>query len=106
MNFPESASAAFSLKKNYMKFLFAFECCFDRGGIDPDLILAMENLEKNRVRTCRIRRDVQKTEEFSYQVDEIKKNGIPCIDILINSVLTNILIVKVVSNTEVSFRNY
>ncbi|XP_060590068.1 uncharacterized protein LOC132745230 [Ruditapes philippinarum] len=67
MNFPESASAAFTLKKNYMKFLFAFECCFDRGGIDPALILAMENLEKNRVRTCRIRRDVQKTEEFSYQ---------------------------------------
>ncbi|XP_045197043.2 trithorax group protein osa-like isoform X5 [Mercenaria mercenaria] len=50
INVSGSASAAFTLKKNYIKFLFAFECRYDRGGMDPAPILAqMENdLEKKR----------------------------------------------------------
>lgn len=50
INVSGSASAAFTLKKNYIKFLFAFECKFDRGNMDPAPILAqMENdLEKKR----------------------------------------------------------
>jgi len=50
INVSGSASAAFTLKKNYIKFLFAFECKFDRGNMDPTPILAqMENdLEKKR----------------------------------------------------------
>ncbi|RUS85992.1 hypothetical protein EGW08_006262 [Elysia chlorotica] len=35
-----SASAAFTLKKNYIRYLFNYECKFDRGGIDPAPILA------------------------------------------------------------------
>ncbi|XP_071134837.1 trithorax group protein osa-like isoform X6 [Mytilus edulis] len=35
-----SASAAFTLKKNYIKYLFAYECQFDRGGMDPQPVLA------------------------------------------------------------------
>ncbi|KAK6169602.1 hypothetical protein SNE40_020618 [Patella caerulea] len=40
VNIGSSASAAFTLKKNYIKYLFAFECHFDRGGMDPQPILA------------------------------------------------------------------
>ncbi|XP_063955013.1 AT-rich interactive domain-containing protein 1A-like [Lytechinus pictus] len=35
-----SNSAAFTLKKNYIRHLLAYECLFDRGGIDPQQILA------------------------------------------------------------------
>ena len=40
INIGSSASAAFTLKKNYIKYLFAYECQFDRGGMDPQPILA------------------------------------------------------------------
>jgi AT-rich interactive domain-containing protein 1 len=45
-----SASAAFTLKKNYVRYLFAFECKFDGGGVDPEPILAeMEaSMDKKR----------------------------------------------------------
>ena len=50
VNISGSASAAFTLKKNYIKFLFGFECRFDRNNMDPNPILAqMEtDLEKKR----------------------------------------------------------
>ena len=35
-----SNSAAFTLKKNYIRHLLAYECVFDRGGMDPQQILA------------------------------------------------------------------
>ncbi|KAL8579570.1 hypothetical protein ACOMHN_025523 [Nucella lapillus] len=40
VNISCSASAAFTLKKNYLKYLFAFECKFDLGDVDPAPILA------------------------------------------------------------------
>ena len=40
VNIGTSASAAFTLKKNYIRYLFNYECRFDRGGIDPAPILA------------------------------------------------------------------
>lgn len=40
VNIGASASAAFTLKKNYIKYLFSYECKFDKGGIDPAPILA------------------------------------------------------------------
>ena len=39
INISGSASAAFTLKKNYIKYMFAFECRYDRGGMDPRPIL-------------------------------------------------------------------
>lgn len=35
-----SSSAAYTLRKHYTKNLLAFECHFDRGGIDPLPIIA------------------------------------------------------------------
>lgn len=35
-----SASAAYTLRKNYTKLILPFECHFDRGGIDPQPIIA------------------------------------------------------------------
>ena len=40
VNIGTSASAAFTLKKNYIKYLFNYECKYDRGGINPAPILA------------------------------------------------------------------
>lgn len=34
-----SSSAAYTLRKHYTKNLFAFECHFDRGGVDPTPII-------------------------------------------------------------------
>lgn len=34
-----SSSAAYTLRKHYTKNLLAFECHFDRGGIDPGPII-------------------------------------------------------------------
>jgi len=34
-----SSSAAYTLRKHYTKNLLAFECHFDRGGIDPQPII-------------------------------------------------------------------
>ncbi|KAJ8685069.1 hypothetical protein QAD02_020862 [Eretmocerus hayati] len=34
-----SSSAAYTLRKHYTKHLLAFECHFDRGGIDPQPII-------------------------------------------------------------------
>ncbi|KAK3096648.1 hypothetical protein FSP39_002054 [Pinctada imbricata] len=55
INIGSSASAAFTLKKNYIKYLFHYECQFDRGGMDPQPILAqMEaTLEQKRERKNR-----------------------------------------------------
>lgn len=36
-----SSSAAYTLRKQYMKLLLPFECKFDRGGIDPQPIISM-----------------------------------------------------------------
>ena len=33
-------SAGFTLRKNYCKYVFAYECRYDRGGVDPVPILA------------------------------------------------------------------
>ena len=50
INVSGSASAAFTLKKNYIKFLFAYECRFDRNNMDPAPVLAQmdQDLEKKR----------------------------------------------------------
>ena len=40
LNIGPSSSAGFTLKKNYGKHLFPFECRFDRGNIDPAPLLA------------------------------------------------------------------
>ena len=40
LNIGGSSSAGFTLRKNYAKYLFAFECRFDRGNVDPLPILA------------------------------------------------------------------
>lgn len=34
-----SSSAAYTLRKHYTKNLLAYECHFDRGGIDPQPII-------------------------------------------------------------------
>lgn len=36
-----SSSAAYTLRKQYMKLLLPFECKFDRGGMDPQPIINM-----------------------------------------------------------------
>jgi len=40
LNIGPSSSAGFTLKKNYGKHLFPFECRYDRGNIDPAPLLA------------------------------------------------------------------
>lgn len=40
VNIGTSASAAFTLKKNYIRYLLSYECKFDRGGVNPQPILA------------------------------------------------------------------
>ncbi|XP_076466263.1 uncharacterized protein LOC143297726 isoform X2 [Babylonia areolata] len=45
-----SASAAFTLKKNYIRYLFSFECKFDLGGVDPAPILAEMETSGDRKR--------------------------------------------------------
>jgi len=35
-----STSAGFTLKRNYGRFLFPYECKFDRGDVDPTPLLA------------------------------------------------------------------
>lgn len=39
-NIANSSSAAYTLRKQYMKHLLPFECKFDRGGIDPGPVLS------------------------------------------------------------------
>lgn len=34
-----SSSAAYTLRKHYTKHLLAYECHFDRGGVDPQPII-------------------------------------------------------------------
>ena len=43
-----SSSGAYTLKKHYGKNLLAFECQFDRGGIDPAPILAQVEAAQNK----------------------------------------------------------
>lgn len=40
VNINASASAAYTLRKNYCKYLLDYECRFDRGGTDPRPIIA------------------------------------------------------------------
>ena len=50
-NIATSSSAAYTLRKQYIKHLFPFECKFDRGGVDPQPILASlesGNRKKNK----------------------------------------------------------
>ncbi|CAG2100121.1 unnamed protein product [Medioppia subpectinata] len=50
-NIATSSSAAYTLRKQYMKHLLPFECKFDRGGVDPVPILASldsSNRKKNK----------------------------------------------------------
>lgn len=52
-----SNSAAFTLKKNYIRHLLAYECLFDRGGIDPQQILAeidTTSTKKSKDSTCEL----------------------------------------------------
>lgn len=41
VNINASASAAYTLRKNYCKFLLDYECRFDRGGADPRPLLSL-----------------------------------------------------------------
>ncbi|XP_070191223.1 AT-rich interactive domain-containing protein 1A-like isoform X2 [Littorina saxatilis] len=56
VNIGSSASAAFTLKKNYIRYLFGFECKYERGGADPAPILAEleAQLEKKREQKKRV----------------------------------------------------
>lgn len=49
-----SSSAAYTLRKQYIKHLLPFECKFDRGGIDPvPLISSLEsNSRKKNVKNA------------------------------------------------------
>lgn len=40
LNIGSSGSAGFTLRKNYVKYLFNYECTFDRGNMDPAPVLA------------------------------------------------------------------
>ncbi len=40
INVGSSGSAGFTLRKNYIKFLFPFECKFDYNNMDPAPVLA------------------------------------------------------------------
>lgn len=45
----QSNSASGQLKKQYAKIIFPFECCFDKGGVDPQPILtSLESKKKNK----------------------------------------------------------
>lgn len=51
LNLGASSSAGFTLKRNYAKFLFPFECRYDRGNIDPaPIILSMEMSSKKETK--------------------------------------------------------
>ncbi|XP_022082490.1 AT-rich interactive domain-containing protein 1B-like isoform X4 [Acanthaster planci] len=43
-----SNSAAFTLKKNYIRYLLPFECFHDRGGVDPQVIMAEIDTSKKK----------------------------------------------------------
>jgi len=52
-----SSSAGFTLKKNYGKHLFPFECRYDRGNIDPAPLLAfLEQPSKKESKTAAAKR--------------------------------------------------
>ena len=40
LNIGTTSSAGFTLRKNYTKYIFAYECRFDLGNVDPAPILA------------------------------------------------------------------
>lgn len=39
LNIGASSSAAYTLRKHYSKFILAFECQHDRGGVDPSVVM-------------------------------------------------------------------
>ncbi|CAL4091575.1 unnamed protein product, partial [Meganyctiphanes norvegica] len=49
MGIGASSSGSYTLRKHYMKHILAFECKFDRGGIDPQpIITQIENAAKKK----------------------------------------------------------
>ncbi len=44
LNIGSSGSAGFTLRKNYIKYLFNYECRFDRGNMDPAPVIAQLEL--------------------------------------------------------------
>ena len=48
LNLGASSSAGFTLKRNYAKFLFPFECRYDRGNIDPAPIIASMEMSSKK----------------------------------------------------------
>ena len=48
LNIGTSSSAGFTLRKNYTKYLFAYECYFDRGNVDPGPILAQIDAQSKK----------------------------------------------------------
>ena len=55
VNIGSSASAAFTLKKNYIRYLFDYECKFDLGGLDPTPILKEMESQGDRKRDSKKR---------------------------------------------------
>lgn len=47
-----AANAAYTLKKAYTKYLLNYECRFDRGGIDPQVVLSAVDTKKDRNRNA------------------------------------------------------
>lgn len=48
LSIPNCSTTAFNIKQQYIKLkLFHYECKYDRGGIDPELILAKIDKQKN-----------------------------------------------------------
>ena len=47
-----AANAAYTLKKAYTKYLLNYECRFERGGVDPAVILAAVDTKKDRNRNA------------------------------------------------------
>jgi len=43
-----AANAAYTLKKAYIKFLLNYECKFDQGGVDPQVVLNSVETKKER----------------------------------------------------------
>ena len=49
MGIGASSSGSYTLRRHYMKHILAFECKFDRGGIDPQPIISqIESSQKKK----------------------------------------------------------
>jgi len=47
-----TTNVAFTLKKAYIKYLLNYECRFERGGADPQAVLAAIDTKKDKSRTA------------------------------------------------------